>query len=203
MSVLAWDDRDFSSGVDRGVLQFGGTPCVVWNGLAAVEEDANVGEVKSLYLDGINYLNVMTSRFYSAKVSAYSAPKDFLVCQGLKPVIPGFQLAQQPKTRFNFSYRVMTENGYLLHLVYNCLADEEDRSNTTMNDSTEPMVAGWVFNATPVVVPDHKPTAHFIIDSERASPTVLNDLENFLYGEPGEGDPWFPSVTELLSMFGG
>lgn len=202
MTVLAWDDRNFEAGVDRGVLQFTGNPCVVWNGLMSVEEDANVGEVKSLYLDGVNYLNVLTGRFFSAAVSAFSAPKDFLEAQGLKPVIPGFQLAQQPKRRFNFSYRVLTENGYKLHLVYNCLANEPDRSHETMGESAEPSETSWIVNATPVVVPNYRPTAHFVVDSERASSANLLELENWLYGTP-EDYPWFPTVTELLTIFGG
>lgn len=202
MTVLAWDARDFEAGVDRGVLSVTGDPCVVWNGLLSVEEDANVGEVKSLYLDGVNYLNVLTGRFFSATVSAFTAPRSFLEAQGLRPVIPGFNLAQQPKSRFNFSYRVLTDNGYKLHLVYNCLASEPDRSHDTIAENTEPSETSWVFNATPVVVPNYRPTAHFVVDSERASPTNLLELENQLYGTPST-DPEFPTVTELLTLFGG
>lgn len=202
MTVLTWDDRDYEAGVDRGAFYASSVPGVPWNGLISVEEAPVVNSVQSLFLDGVNFLNVLTGRYFVAQVTAFAAPRKFLEYAGEKAVIPGFRLAQQPKNRFGFSYRVLKANGYNLHLAFNCVATQSDRPNATISDSTEPNEYTWEFNATPVPVTGYKPTAHFIVDSERADPDTLNDLENILYGTPAT-TPRFPTISEFLALFGG
>lgn len=200
MSVLTWEDVDYEVGVDRGVV-FLDAAGYVWNGLVSVDEDSNV-ETKSLFLDGANYLSVVTGRYFSAQVSAITVPKGFLPCLGLDDLAAGIRLSRQPKRRFNFSYRTKKANGYNLHLVYNCLATSDDKDHQTIGDSTEPEVRSWTFNATPSEVAGvFRPTAHFIVDSERVDPEVLNDIENLIYGTPST-TPDFPTVDELLAYFG-
>lgn len=200
MGVLTWEDVDYETGVDRGVLYVGDAG-YVWNGLVSVDEEKNASDVRSLFLDGVNFLNVLTGRFYSASVSAFSVPKEFMGCLGLQAVNPGFNLTRQPKSRFGFSYRVLKATGYNLHLVYNCLVTVNDRENTTLSDTTDPVMASLTINASPPALPAYKPTAHFILDSERVSPDTLNDIENLLYGTPSTS-PTFPTAAELLSYFG-
>ena len=202
MPPLTWEVTDYQMGVDRGAFYGESIPGVAWNGLVSVEEAPVVNEVKSLYLDGVNYLNVLTGRYFVANVSAFSAPKAFLEAAGTKPVVPGVKLTQQSKSRFGFCYRVLREIGYDLHLVYNCLATMSGKDNQTISDATEPNTLTWEFNATPVDVAGvFKSTAHFIVDSERTDPSALNDLENMLYGTPSI-TPAFPSISELLALFG-
>ena len=199
MGVLTWEDVDYEVGVDRGVVFVAGTG-LVWNGLISVDEEANV-ETKSLFLDGVNFLNVLTGRYFSATVSAFSVPKGMLPALGLTPIDVGIRLSRQPKVRFHFSYRTKKANGYNLHLVYNCLATSSDQDHQTIGDSSDPMTRSWSVNATPEVVAGYKPTAHFVVDSERISPTVLNEIENDLYGTPSTA-PHFPTIAELLAYFG-
>lgn len=202
MPPLTWESTDYQMGVDRGAFYGEAIPGVAWNGLVSVEEAPVVNEVKSLYLDGVNFLNVLTGRYFAASVSAFSAPKAFLEAAGTKPIIPGLKLTQQTKSRFGFSYRVGKAIGYDLHLVYNCLATMSGKDNQTIGSGVEPTTLTWEFNAAPVDVAGvYKPTAHFIVDSERTDLDALNDLENMLYGTPSTA-PVFPTISELLAFFG-
>lgn len=203
MPPLTWEVTDYQMGVDRGAFYGESIPGVAWNGLVSVEEAPVVNEVKSLYLDGVNYLNVLTGKYFVASVTAFAAPKAFLEAAGVKPVVPGVKLTQQTKSKFGFSYRVLRETGYDIHLVYNCLATMSGKDNQTIGDVTEPNTLTWEFNATPVEVGGfYKPTAHFIVDSERTDPPDLLALENQLYGTPSTA-PDFPTISELLVLVGG
>ena len=77
------------------------------------------------------------------------------------------------------------------------------KDNQTIGSGVEPTTLTWEFNAAPVDVAGvYKPTAHFIVDSERMAPSALSDLENMLYGTPSTA-PAFPTITELLALVGG
>jgi len=200
MSTLVWDDRGYETGIDRGVLYLNTIyPGVPWNGLVSVEESAVGGEIETKHLDGINYLTVALGRYFQAVVSAFSAPREFSDYIGDKLVIPGFHITQQPKQRFNFSYRVTTDDGYDIHIVYNCLASQTDETNASIGESIEPELRSWTFDATPAILPDMRPTAHFIINSV-SNPTLVAELEDLLYGTPSL-DPNCPTPIDLIAMF--
>lgn len=204
--TLVWDDRSYETGVDRGVLyvpewSLSGTdwPGVAWNGLISVEEAHVGGDFLTQHIDGIGYLTVEVGRYSQVNVSAFSAPREFSDFMGDKLVVPGFHMTQQPKPRFNFSWRVLTDVGYEIHLLYNCLASLGSDTNETIGDTVEPKVLDWVFDATPVIAPNIRPTAHFIINP-LINPVVAATLEDLLYGTESL-PPNCPTVTQLLTMF--
>lgn len=201
MPALVWEDRSYEAGVDRGVLYIPGiiTVGVPWNGLVSVEEASTGGEVESRYLDGVNFLNVVKASDFRANVTAFSAPREFLDYVGNRVVAPGVQVTKQPKPRFHFAYRVTTDYGYEIHLVYNCLATQTENSDTTISDVTEPKILSWTFDATPDVVPSVRPSAHYVVRSN-GNPTTVAELEEMLYGGVSI-DPTIPSATSLLAMF--
>ena len=203
MTVLVWDSRYYKAGVDRGVLYLLQSPeepiGVPWNGLVEVVEAANGDSIVSKHLDGVNFLNVTPPKDFQATVSAFSAPREFSKHMGKPTVAPGVQVTKQPKPRFHFSYRVMTDYGYDIHLVYNCLATQLDSEDTTINDSPEPKTLAWTFDATPPLVSSVRPSAHYIVKSD-VNPTKLAELEAILYGSEST-DPTIPTATSLLSLF--
>lgn len=204
--IWAEGDTMYETGVDRGVLyipewSLSGTtyPGVAWNGLISVEDADVDGEMLTKYVDGIGYLNVEVGRNSRVNVSAFSAPREFSDFVGDKLVVPGFHMTQQPKPRFNFSWRVLNQHGYEIHVLYNCLATPSSESDESISDSVEPKTFSWVFDATPDVVPNIRPTAHFIIDPA-AHPSVGPAFEDLMYGTdllPAN----CPTPAELLIMF--
>ncbi|HMS83615.1 MAG TPA: hypothetical protein PKD12_08195 [Nitrospira sp.] len=207
MTVLVWTDRDYKTGVDRGIfavekwdLSGRTAPSVPWNGLISVEETSVGGDVEPAYMDGKNFANVAGNRYFQANVTAFSAPGEFDECNGLTNVVPGFSLDNQTKKRFLFSYRVMKDVGYEIHLVYNCLALPSAKEAVSLSEQIDPATLSWVFAATPVVIGGTKPTAHFVVDSVRCSGADLTALEDRLYGT-AIAAPDFPTPAQLKTIF--
>ena len=200
MARLEWDkvgERYYETGVDRGVLyvQNDGTyPAgVAWSGLTTVTESPSGAEATPLYADNIKYLNLMSNEDFACTIEAYTAPDEFAECDGRSSLAKGVSITQQKRKMFGFSYRTKLgndidgdEHGYLIHLVYGCLAAPSERSRTTINDSPEATTMSWEVSTTPVNVTGFKPTAHVVIDSTKADPTKLAAFEDILYGKDGD-----------------
>lgn len=194
MTRLVWGaagERYYEYGVDRGVLYAGGGSGVPWNGLVAVNETQEGGEVTSYYFDGVKYLDVVANEDFKATIQALSAPPEFDACQGKKALAVGLFATGQPRTTFGMCYRTMIGNdtvgstlGYKLHIVYNCTAASADRGNKSIGSGAiDPNEYSWsVSTVPPVIGTTYKPTAHFIIDSTKTPAVKLAALEDLLYG---------------------
>lgn len=207
MAVLVWNSTEYKTGVDRGIfavekwdLSGRTAPSVPWNGLISVEESSQGAEITPVYLDGKNFANVVGNRYFRATVTAFSAPAEFDECNGQKAVVPGMTLDNQTKTRFMFSYRVMKDVGYEIHLVYNCLAQQSAKEAVSLSENIDPATLSWAFDATPVVIGGTKPTAHFIVDSVRCSGADLIAIEDRLYGT-AIAAPDFPTPAQMKTIF--
>src|SRR5689334_3307339 len=113
MSRLAWglpSERYFEGGVDRGVLYLPGQDGVPWNGITAINEAPSGGEPKPYYVDGYKYLNLASAEDFKATLSAFSAPPEFALCDGMKSIHNGLFATQQPRRPFNLSYRTRVGN---------------------------------------------------------------------------------------------
>ena len=210
MSRLTWGalgERYFETGVDRGVLYVGEDPGVAWNGLISVSESPTGGEAKPAYVDGYKFRNLASSEEFEATIDAFTAPKEFGPCDGTSAIQNGLFITQQPRKRFNFTYRTMVGNGaqgpdadYKIHLVYNALASPSERSNNTLSESAEAASRSWSITTRSPFHVGHKPTAHFIIDSRYTPGTLLTYIEGLLYGTEANA-PRMPSVEELIDAF--
>ena len=214
MGRLAWDEigtRYFETGVKKGVLY----PMVngaypngfAWNGLTAVNESSSGAEPTPLYADNIKYLNLMSAEEFKATIEAYTYPEEFAKCDGSAEIATGVVIGQQKRQAFGLSYVTQLGNdtdgvdyGYKIHLVYGAMASPTDRSYSTINDSPEAMTFSWEVTTTPVEVPNFKPTAHITIDSTKADPEALTELENMLYGT-AETPPRLPLPERLTEIF--
>lgn len=200
MAVLVWTDRRYETGVDRGVVYVEGQPAVVWNGLTSVTESFSGGDKSEYYFDGVKYADLVGTKTYQADISAYSAPKELLSCLGEKNLRAGVVVTNQPKSRFNFSYRTLLDTGYKIHLVYNALLTRTSSTYSTQGDNPEATIFEWKLDAVPPDFDYAEPTAHLIIDSTKSSAPDLVTFENFIYGT-AIVDPIFPSQQAVYDLF--
>lgn len=208
MTELVWDqagDRRYETGIDRGVLYLPDGSAVPWNGLTEVDETLN-REVKSFFIDGINYLNSRVPGAYRAKLSAFTYPQELDALLGSAEFAPGVFLHDQRSKLFSLSYRtqlgddlVGTERGYRIHVVYNVLANQNDHAAKTQSNSTELDPFTFDLSAAPSVVFGVRPTAHISIDSTRVDPELLDALETLLYGDVAV-DPSLPDLVDFLGL---
>lgn len=210
MTRLIWGtqgERFYETGADRGVLYVPGNPGVPWNGLTAVTESPSGGEPRPFYLDGYKYINLASAEEFEATIEAFSSPTEFAQCDGTRAVSNGLFVTQQPRVQFGLSYRTMIgndtegiEHGYKIHLVYNGLAAPSSRNNGTISDSPEPNTYSWAITTAPPLLTGFRPTAHMVVDSRKTAPSLLEDLEDLLYGSASLASQ-LPSQADLIEMF--
>lgn len=195
--ALTWDDtgkRFYETGVKKGVLyvqdEDGTYPTgVAWNGLTAVTESPSGAEATPLYADDIKYLNLYSVEEFGATIEAYTYPDEFAQCDGSAELVKGVKVGQQKRKSFGLSYVTTKGNdidgnahGYLIHLVYGCMASPSEKSYATINDSPEAITFSWELTTTPVSVSGFEPTATIVIDSTTVDSTKLKEFEKKLYG---------------------
>lgn len=195
--ALAWDEsgkRFYETGVKKGVLYLrddsGNYPTgVAWNGLTAVTESPSGAEATPLYADDIKYLNLYSVEEFGATIEAYTYPDEFAACDGSAELVKGVKIGQQDRNTFGLSYVTTKGNdvdgnshGYLIHLIYGCMASPSEKSYATINDSPEAITFSWEITTTPVSVDGFKPTASIVIDSTTVDQAKLKDFEKILYG---------------------
>lgn len=214
MSTIIWDEigtHYFETGVKKGVLYpFSNgaySDGVAWNGLTAVSESSEGGEITPFYADNIKYLNLISNEEFKATIEAYTYPDEFAQCDGSAEIASGVVVGQQKRKPFGFSYVTNLGNdtdgvdmGYKIHLIYGAMASPTEKSYATINDSPEAMTFSWEISTTPVNVPGFKPTASITIDSTKAVASELAALETILYGS-ANASPRLPLPEELISIF--
>ena len=203
MAKLTWDKvgaREFHTGVSKCVLykqsDSGTYPKgVAWDGITAVTESPSGAEATALYADNIKYLNLYSAEEFGATIEAYMYPTEFGECNGEATFAKGATIAQQTRKAFGLCYRTQlgndikgTDYGYLIHIVYGCMASPSERAYSSINDSPEAMTLSYELTTTPVDVEGSKPTSVVTIDSTKTDPAKLAALEAILYGK----DPTTP-----------
>ncbi|HXQ38040.1 MAG TPA: hypothetical protein VN843_28795 [Anaerolineales bacterium] len=208
MTALTWDQagqRRFETGVERGVLYLPDSSAVAWNGLTGIEENST-SELKSYYLDGVKYLDYVVPSDFSATLKAFTYPDEFEELLGVHEHSPGFFVHDQRAKSFGLTYRTRIGNdvegvdlGYRLHILYNVKAIQTTTAFGTINDSVTPTEFSWTLSAVPNTLIEHRPTAHLSFDSMRMDPTVLAEIEGFLYGTE-DTDPYLPLFSDLFNL---
>lgn len=216
MAKLVWDktgERFYETGVKNGVLYpvaTGGTypNGVAWNGLTAITESPSGAEASPLYADDTKYLNLYSVEEFGATVEAYTYPDEFAECDGSAEIAPGVKAGQQKRKSFGLSYRTVMGNdtetnnyGYKLHLIYGAMAAPSQKAYATVNDSPEAITFSWELTTTPVAVAGFEPTSCITIDSTKADPAKMKDLEDILYGTEDE-EPRLPLPDEIAQLMG-
>lgn len=191
MTRLTWGERPYEVGVDRGVCYTPGGIGESWNGLTNVEESPSESS-ETRYQDGIKLPNRKTSESFSATIEAFTYPPSFEERLGLS----GGLISRRRQGFFDFSYRIMTESGYKIHLVYNALATPTSYSYQ-QNDASP---FSWDVTTRPRYMPSALPSAHIVVDSSLAYETVITQLEDILYGNDAF-EPRMPTPEEVYAIF--
>lgn len=218
MPKLVWDktgERFYETGVSQGVLYPLNTESsaydkgVAWNGLSAVTESPSGAEANAVYADNTKYLSLMSAEEFGATIEAYTYPDEFAQCDGSAEIANGVTIGQQSRKTFGLCYKTVLGNdvdgddhGYKLHIIYGAMASPSEKGYTTINDSPEAIAFSWEITTTPVTVNGFKPTASLVIDSTKADPTKLAELEKILYGsdEPTSATPRLPLPDEIATL---
>lgn len=213
---IVWDkvgERDFQSGVDRGVLyvQDGNGAYLAgegWNGLTKIGESPEGGDSEKKYANNQVYLNLQSAENFKGNIGAYTYPPSFAKCDGTDtlPDVPGLKVTAQERARFGLTYRTGHGNdtkgigsSYDIHIVYNATASVSQRDYETINESPNAIEFSWDFDTIPVEIPGMKrPTAHLIINTAGLKEKTVKELEDTLYG--GVNKPKLPSPAELIAL---
>lgn len=202
MTRLTWTpiEREYETGLDRGVLYFGQNEAVAWDGLVRVQEQTTPSVGAPLYFDGVCFNLEQEISDYAAKVEAYIYPymlDDHILAMMDGRTLVGDLLELMP---FGFTYRTRYGSGYRIHLVYNIVASVESINNETIGQTVQLTPFAFTFNTNPVEIPGAKPTSHIYVDTTEADEGLVFQLENLLYGSD-ETHPRFPTVDEVVSLF--
>lgn len=210
MPRITWNSdgtRRYETGVDRGVLFASGERPAPWNGLVSLQESNADSTVTPFYVDGIKYLNRVTPGEYVATLQAYTYPEEFEVCDGTLELANGFTISEQDRKPFDLSYRTRIGNdlvgpdfGYKLHLLFGAYAAPSAGNYASIGDGVTPQTFSWGLTTLPIHIPGFLPSSHFTLNSTRAHPTVMNQVESILYGNSSES-PRMPTIPEILAIF--
>lgn len=213
MAKLVWDksgERFYENGVSKGVLypkvETTYPKGVAWNGLTAVNESPEGAEPTDLYADNIKYASMRSAETFGGTIEAYMYPDEWNACDGNVEAETGVYIGQQERQSFGLSYVTNigsdsdSDAGYKIHLVYGATASPSEVSRETINDSPDAATMSWEFDTTPESVTGHKPTSHLVIDSRKADPGKLAELEKKLYGDDSTGVPQLPLPDEVITM---
>jgi hypothetical protein len=188
---LVWDkvgERNYETGLDKGVLYLPDGSAVVWNGLTSIVEHFNK-ETSPVYFDGMKINELVTLGDFSATMKAVTYPDEFSELEGLGQTKHGLFYGDQPPKAFGLCYRTQIGNdlegenvGYKIHILYNVFAMPSDKTYATASSDPSLVEFEWEINAVPEEVDGFRPTAHIIINTKEIDPILLTELESILYG---------------------
>lgn len=211
MTALVWDqmaDRQYETGVERGVLFPLEGPGVAWNGLVSVTENT-AREIKSYYIDGIKFLDHYVPGAYSAKLQAFTYPDELDEILGTAEYVPGVHVHDQRAGMFHLAYRTLLGDpldgldlGYKLHLVYNLTANPSDVAFNSLADQVSANIFEWTLSGIQTSMWGIRPANHLSFKSRHTSPEVLKYVEDQIYGT-ADTDPVMPDLVQLLTTIEG
>lgn len=192
MSKLVWDSTPHEFGLDRGVLYPPDAPGVAWNGLITAVESAPGADLRVYYNDGVKVIEEIGGEDFQMTVETFIYPDELD-----KHIISDEGTLVKS---FDMSYRVETDRGHKIHLVYNAVALPSSRSYRTYGDQVNLSPLSFDIVSLPVNIPGAKPAAHVIIDTSEMNSSLVEPLEKILYGDDVT-DARMPDVTELVGLF--
>lgn len=223
---LKWDEtgkRFYQTGVSHGVLypmdSSGAYPLgVSWNGLTKIDENPDGAEEQVLWADNIKYAAFRTPENHKGNISAYTHPDEWYACDGQKSAsgLDGMTFGQQRRNPFGLCYRTEigndtamdTDDGYILHIVYNATVSPSSKSHNTKNENPDAEEMSWDYSSTPVPVEDIdgiEQTSTIELNSLKLGDTKMTAIEAVLYGTDGSGGaegtvPRLPLPAEIYDI---
>lgn len=208
LRTSAWSQpgsRVYETGVDRAVLYFKDGDAVPWNGLRSIDESLGQS-TNPVFYDGIKLSEIQSSKGFSASVTAVTHPEELDEVSGSKKIRNGIHIWDQPSSTFGFTYRTLVGNdiegldaGYKIHLIYNVSATKSNVNYRTSSDEVSPTEFSWDFAAIPEHLEGYRASTHIIIDTSKASPTLVQTIESYIYGTETSA-PYLPPMQTLIAL---
>lgn len=227
-TTLVWDaigSHWYETGVSHGVLYpidntthtYG--KGVAWNGLTSVSESPDGADANDLWADNIKYASLRANETFGGTIEAYTYPDEWAECDGSKVYgvddnsSKGVSFGQQPRKAFGLCYRTEQGNdidsniddGYKIHLIYNCTASPSDRQYESINDSPDAITFSWEYTSNPVAFTSSeaieaklKPVSCITIDVNKITSAQRETLEAKLYGN-GTSNPTLPTPDDIYA----
>jgi hypothetical protein len=207
MARIQWDqDRFYESGLDHGVLYLENSIGVAWNGFKENEISFNGFSSAESFFDGNKFIDYPINGDISFTLKAFTYPEEFEEYAGYDILETGLSSTNQVRKSFGLTYRTLIgtsddgiDFGYKIHILYNLTVSPDKRSYQTVDSNVDPVDFVWNATTYPVVLDGHLPTAYAVVDSRYLESTVLEHLEEILYGTDSR-DPMLPSLASLLEM---
>ena len=170
--------RDYSAGLDRGVLYPSVGPGVAWNGLVSITESSDDIRNLQVYVDGQKVNQQSSSGAFSADLTAYTYPTEFYDYSGVKALS-----RTRSRDEFGLTWRVMigSEGDYEIHLVYLARATPQQIAHKSLDTGAEAETMAWSLTTRPIFF-DDKQISHLIMRSTDFRPGALAEIEEGLYG---------------------
>lgn len=115
-------------------------------------------------------------------------------------------LAMQERKRFALCYKTLIGNdiegidfGYKLHIIYDCLALPSEEEYSTINNSVDITTFKWDVSTIPQNVSGLNPSPILILDSRKIPKTMMNYIEEYLFGTQNS-DSVLLSIDDILNM---
>lgn len=185
MSAINWDSRPYQAGVSRGVVF--DPVATAWNGLINVAETSTQMSKTDIYVDGVLVSIHESVGPFEASIEAFTYPE---------PVEE--HLTQ--RNPLGFSYRIETDSGYQIHLVYNATLYSKERSFPSLGSTISPTVFKFDLRTRMIADNGFMPNTHLYIDTESSTPAQIEWLENKLYGTTSS-DGYLPTPEEIGAIF--
>ena len=224
MAKLVWDQtgkRYYETGVSQVVLYPANsagngtyTTGVAWNGVTSINESPDGADPNDLWADNIKYASLYSNETFGFTIEAYTYPDEWNSCMG-RPNIAGAYVGQQKHLGFGLCYRTEIGNdtptdgddGYLLHIIYNAMAQPSDSDYETINDSPDAIQFSWECTTTPIdlgITGIKQPAATMTIDSRKFTKAKMTALEDILYGRDAASGvtpltPTLPTPSTIVS----
>lgn len=207
MTQLNWNargEREYATGVDRGVFFLLDWPGVAWRGLTKVTERRYSGKATPFYQDGVKVHNQAPAPNFRASIEAFDTPPGFDMAQGVRTNGKGLYFDSQPHAPFGFAYRTLLGSDiskpgdrYKLHLIYNAVATAGDVSRETLTNKPKAMKQSWDLEC----FTGGYQAAHHEFDTRRYPPGVIALLERYIYGS-ADSEPRLPTPAEVNTILG-
>lgn len=203
MASLVWDDtgnKNYETGIDRGVLYDSTGKAIAWNGLTSVAEGFDELEVEERYYEGCKQYDLAVEGSFIGTLSAFTYPDEFMEHEGAYEVETGMFTGEQEPITFGLSFRTWVGDGshYKIHVLYGLTAIPSSKSYETIGATVSPIEFDWDLFGLPQLSPGYRPSSHVIIDSAKSNPTMLSILEATFYGNPNGSNGRLMPMWELI-----
>lgn len=197
MTRLTWDseeDKIYHSGVDRAVI-FVNEDTYSWSGLTKISSDVDSGSLDAIYYNGQKTGELSETSDLSGSITAYTYPDIIEKLSGYVELVSGAMGDGSVAKYFAMSYRTMINStDYRLHFIPMMKIKPVSPQFETEADELTATEFEWNFSAVKYAFRGAGMLTHLYFDSNKVDPTILQALEDAMYGTDTMAPQGFTAV---------